>query len=167
LKAPGGTRLAERMEKEGRLLTTTDFDEQRINFVPKIPIGELYNGYQSILSRVLLSDGLFERIRAFLKDYKGAQVTNRLDRKLQVNDITTALRILFRVGVFNKNRKMFWKLLIWGLKNHPRKLDLIFLFIILSEHFRHQYDRFMSYKTSPDHKILVARIQEHQNLTSQ
>lgn len=162
LKAPGGTMLHERMENENRLLSTTNFDEQRINFVPRMPVGQLYHGFGNLLKEVLLPDKVFIRIKRFMKDYRGAQVVNKINRTTQARDIATFFRILLHLGILSKNRKQYWILLRWGLKNYPGRLDQIFLFIVLSEHFHQLYNRFISYENSQEHKQFIKMVKDKQ-----
>lgn len=163
LKAPGGTLLYERMQKENRLIHTTDFDEQKINFIPNIPISKLYAGYGDLLSKLMLPDPVFDRVKQFMEDYRGAQVKNKVGRKTQLRDVSTFLRILFRLGIISSDRKQFWRILGWGLRNHPRKLDLIFLFIVLSYHFHNLYKRFINYEKSDEHLEFIKQVEEVQD----
>ncbi len=158
LKAPGGTSLHARMQKENRLLHSTNFDEQRINFIPRMPIDDLYQGFGELLSNVLLPDPVFQRVQQFMQDYRGAQVKNKLNRNYQLRDVGTFLRLLIKIGILGQNQKIYWRLLIWGLRNYPRQMDHIFLFIVLSCQFKILHKRFVNYEASQDHQEFLATI---------
>jgi len=158
LKAPKGTVLAKRMESEGRLFKNADFYDQTINFMPKMPIEQLYQGYLKLTSQVLLAEGIFERMKNFFKDYKGAQVQNKLNRPFRSGDLITFLRIFWTLGLLSKNRLVFWKFTYWGFRNYPRYNEFVFLFIVFAEHCYRQHRKFVDYINSDQHKELVTRI---------
>ena len=72
LNAPRGSRLYERMKKENRLLKkgTGDNTDCSMNFVPKMHLDTLLNGYKQIMNTIYAPKQFYERIKTFLKEFK-------------------------------------------------------------------------------------------------
>ena len=72
LNAPGGSRLYERLRKEGRLGKgiTGDNTDFTTNIVPVMGYGKLTEGYRRIVNSIYSPGMYYERIKAFCKEYK-------------------------------------------------------------------------------------------------
>jgi len=168
LKAPGGTDLFTRMKREGRLVQSTDFDENTMNLVPKMEIRKLYEGFGRVLDEVYLPEAVFERVKRFFEIFRGAQVANRINRKSRFQDILIFFRITFSIGVFGRDRKYYWKLLFWAINNYPRQVETVFLFITLLKQFHDLHSRFRLSEKSETHQEFlkeVSRLQQEMNRT--
>ena len=72
LNAPLGSRLYERLQKEGRLLKevsgdNTDFST---NIIPKMGYEKLAEGYRKIVNGVYSPRSYYERVKGYLRDYR-------------------------------------------------------------------------------------------------
>ncbi len=162
LKAPGGTELCARMKREGRLLQSTDFDENTMNLVPKMDVRELYEGFGRVLDQVYLPEAVFERVKRFFEIFHGAQVANRINRKFHFQDILIFFRITFSIGLIGRDRKYYWKLILWAMKNYPRQVETVFLFIILLKQFHDLHTRFRLSEKSEIHQLFLREVSRQQ-----
>ncbi len=79
LQAPPGTRLLERMRREGRLLgsSTGDNVDGTTNIAPLMGLQALREGYRSILARIYSPKNYYARIRTFLREFQRPRAGNR------------------------------------------------------------------------------------------
>jgi radical SAM superfamily enzyme YgiQ (UPF0313 family) len=133
LQALPGTRLYERLKKENRLLTSstgnnTDFS---INFIPKIDTEALLQGYREIIANVYSPQQYYERIMTFLDTYKGYNV-----EKITFKQIQALLKSMLVLGIFEKERKYYWKLFFTSLFKYPRSFSKAISMTVYYAHFR-------------------------------
>ena len=105
------TRLYERLKTEGRLLTASSGNntDLSINFVPKMDIDLLLNGYKKILRGIYSPKEYRERILNFFKEYKPP----RKRKRITVTEINAFAKSVWRIGITGRKeeRKHYWKLL--------------------------------------------------------
>ena len=146
LNAPRGSRLYKRIVREGRLLADVSGDntDLSINFIPKMGQEKLIAGYKTILRGVYSPKPYYERIRRFLRDYKPVkkQVV-RLNIQyigLHARYLRAFFLSLFTLGIKDRERIYYWKLLFWSLCKRPRLLPLAITFAIYGFHFRKVFE---------------------------
>ncbi len=134
LQAPRGTRLYERMKTEGRLCAESSGDnvDGTTNIIPMMSIETLKQGYRRILDHIYAPAPYYQRIRTFLREYKGSQVRD----KLQMFHVLALLRSVYRLGFLGRERFQYWKLLVWTQCRHPRLLPKAIVLAIYGYHFR-------------------------------
>lgn len=134
LNAPRGTRLYERLEREGRLLgqMTGDNVDGTTNFVPRMSMEALREGYRDLLSRLYAPGPYYQRIRTFLRHYRAPKVAFSFDWR---NLRTFALSSI-RLGVFGRERFHYWGLLFWTSFRRPALLRAAVTLAIYGHHFR-------------------------------
>jgi len=118
LNAPKNTRLYERLEAENRLTTettgnNTDFS---MNFIPKMNHLELMKGYKEIIHNIYATKPYYKRIRQSLLNYN--PLGNRR-AALNFSMLIAFLKSVIIIGLLNKGRSEYWKLLVWTLFNRP------------------------------------------------
>ncbi len=135
LNAPRGTRLYERLVKEGRLLNDISGDHMDLsmNFIPKMNRELLVSGYQRTLDTIYSPKCYYERIRRFLADYTPSQ---QKMFHFHLSYVTAFVRTVFVLGIAGKERFQYWKLLAWSLFKHPRLMPLAIGLAICGFHFR-------------------------------
>ncbi len=138
LNAPIGSKLYERMHKEGRIENnfTGNNTDYSMNFVPKMDRDVLENGYKQIVRTIYSPKCYYERVTNFLSGYKPKGISERYN----FTDIRAFLRTIFKIGIFGKERKHYWKLLGWSLRNRPDIFPLAVRFSIYGYHFRKLYE---------------------------
>ncbi|MFC1947648.1 B12-binding domain-containing radical SAM protein [Chloroflexota bacterium] len=135
LNAPTGTKLYQRLKKEGRLLNTftgnnTDFS---LNFIPKMDNDKLLNGYQQILDTIYSPKEYYERIRTFLQEYKPPRTK---PGKVQGHQIKAFLKSIWYLGIKERGKRHYWKLFVSYLVKSPPKFARFILFSVYGYHFR-------------------------------
>ncbi|HAR46947.1 MAG: B12-binding domain-containing radical SAM protein [Nitrospirae bacterium GWC1_57_7] len=140
LNAPAGTKLYHRLRAENRLLCepTGDNTDFSINFIPKMSREALLSGYRRIVETIYAPRQYYARVREFLKNYSPVQV--RVAR-LKCSHLKAALKSVYRLGIFGRERFQYWKLLFWSLFRRPRLLPLAITLSIYGYHFRKVFHR--------------------------
>lgn len=136
LNAPRGTRLYHRLKKEERLLNdpsgdNTDFS---INFIPKMNIETLMDGYKKILNTIYSPKHYYKRVITFLKGYKPKPLKKKIN--LKFSNFKAFLKSIWLLGIKGKERLHYWKLISWTLVRHPRFFHLAISLAIYGFHFR-------------------------------
>ena len=103
------TRLWKRLKAEGRLLggATGENTDGVLNFMPRMGVETLHDGYKKILSAIYSPKYYYQRINTFLENYNPT-VKSRVGR----TDISAFLKSLWRIGIVSRARFHYWKLLI-------------------------------------------------------
>jgi radical SAM superfamily enzyme YgiQ (UPF0313 family) len=136
LSAPRGTRLFERLKKEKRLLSeftgnNTDFS---LNFIPKMNPKKLVEGYQSIVTTIYDPAAFYERVFKFFKEFK--PIKRRRAEPLRLVYIKALIQAMFYLGVLQKGRRYYWKLLFKTTFRYPRFLPEAVIFSVYGFHYR-------------------------------
>ncbi len=134
LNAPKGTKLQNRLSKEGRMLkdftgNNTDFS---INFIPHMDLEDLLAGYKKMLNTLYSPKFFYERVRLFLKDFEPQKKIFHLNP----NYVLALFKSMFKLGLIGRERIYYWRLFFWSLFHKPRAFSLAILFSIYGHHFR-------------------------------
>ena len=134
LQAPPGTKLYERLKKEGRLrgLVSGDNVDGTTNIIPKMDLNQLLKGYQTILNNIYRPRPYYRRIKTFLREYKTPKIAIPVD----FQRFLAVFRTSIRIGIFGKERVQYWNLLVWTLFRCPKLLPLAITLAIHGYHFR-------------------------------
>jgi radical SAM superfamily enzyme YgiQ (UPF0313 family) len=126
------TRLWRRLKSEGRLLGESSGGnmEDTTNFIPKMGIEKLQEGYRNLVSTIYTPKFYYRRIDTFIKSYKP-----RVHAKLRFQDIRAFVRSIWRIGLFSKARFHYWKLLIKTTLTRIRCLPIATELAIMGLHF--------------------------------
>ncbi len=135
LTALSGTHLFKRLKSENRLLnlSTGNNMDGSLNFIPKMQYQKLIAGYKSVLTSLYSSKEYYDRVRTFLENYK---ITTENRGKLTWTDIGAFFRSVWVLGVLEKGRKHYWKLLGFTLRDCPEKFAMAVTMAIYGFHFR-------------------------------
>lgn len=138
LNAPKNTNLYKQMEKENRLTeeatgSNTDFT---MNFVPKMNNHELLEGYQHIIDSIYKEKPYYDRIREFFLSYKPIKISKN---NFELSRVQAFFKSMFVLGVINKGRYEYWKLLLWTLIRRPKMFVDAVTYAIYGYHFRIVY----------------------------
>lgn len=143
LNAPTGTKLYQRLAQEGRLLKdmsgdNTDFT---INFIPKMDYETLISGYKKVIDTIYSPKQYYERVMVFFNEYKPLK---QGVQRFQLSYMLAFFRSIFLLGVIEKERIYYWKLLFWSLFKRPKLLPLAITFSIYGFHFRKTYENYLT-----------------------
>lgn len=137
LNALPGTKLHQRLKMEGRLLQnfTGNNTDVHMNFTPKMNPETLVSGYRHILDTIYSPKEYYERVRTFLKEYRPPQVKGKISR-LQRHHLEGFLKSVWFLGIKEKGRQYYWKLMISTLVKNPRAFPLSVNLSVCGFHFR-------------------------------
>lgn len=134
LQAPAGTRLYERMKKEGRLSAESSGDnvDGTTNIIPAMNMDMLKDGYRRILDHIYSPEHYYRRLRTFLREYKAPSVRGHF----QFSHLMALVRSFYRLGIVGRERFHYWKLLLWTQFRRPRLIPEAVILAIYGYHFR-------------------------------
>jgi radical SAM superfamily enzyme YgiQ (UPF0313 family) len=134
LQAPLGTRLYERMQKEGRLVNEFSGDnvDGSTNIIPSMGIELLREGYREILNQIYAPKLYYERVRTFLREYQPPKIRIQMEPQY----ILALWRSIYQLGIRGVERIQYWRLFFWTLFRRPRLFPLAITFSIYGFHFR-------------------------------
>jgi len=134
LQAPVGTRLYERMQKEGRLINKFSGDnvDGSTNIIPRMGLEPLREGYREILSHIYAPKFYYERILTFLREYNPPKIRFHPDPQY----ILALWRSIYQLGFRGVERVQYWRLFFWTLFRRPRLFPLVITFAVMGFHFR-------------------------------
>jgi len=135
LQAPIGSRLFKRMKDENRLIDGWNGNNVNgsLNFHPRMHPDLLVEGYKRIIRTIYSGGSYLERALTFLKEYK--LPASRAGR-LSLEQITAAVKALWRLGVIDPEKSYFWQLLRQTLRDFPQKLPQALTLAIKGYHLR-------------------------------
>jgi len=144
LNAPRGTRLYQRLRSENRLLGDISGDNMdfSLNFIPKMNYETLINGYKNILNTIYSPKQYYERVKILLKEYKPQK--RRRTFKIQFHHIREAIKCTWFLGIKEKGRRYYWKLLVSTLLKRPRSLPLSLSLAVYGYHFRKVIEKYIN-----------------------
>ena len=134
LQAPLGTRLYERMQKEGRLVNEFSGDnvDGSTNIIPKMGLEPLREGYRKILNQIYAPKFFYERVLTFLREYQPSRIKFHLEPQY----FLALWRSIYQLGIRGVERVQYWRLFFWTLFRRPRLFPLAITFAIYGFHFR-------------------------------
>lgn len=138
LNAPKNTKLYKKLKAEKRLTSeatgnNTDFS---MNFIPKMNYHELLDGYEKIIQNIYTTKPYYKRLRQMLLNY------NRFcNRRIKINFslLKALIKSAFIIGLVNKGRSEYWKLIIWTLFHRPGSIVEAITYAIYGYHFQIVY----------------------------
>jgi radical SAM superfamily enzyme YgiQ (UPF0313 family) len=135
LNAPPGTQLFKRLNSENRILRefTGDNMDGSINFIPKMNYQKLMDGYHEILAHIYSPEQYYKRIKKFLKEYR---LPVKVNFSISLNQINALFKSFWVLGILEKGRLYYWKLLIYSLLRYPEKFAIAVTMAIYGVHFR-------------------------------
>ena len=135
LNAPTGTRLYRRLQAEGRLLKPISGDNMDgdTNFVPKMNRQFLKNSYRNLIEKLYEPRKFYRRLKVFLNDYR---LPDWPGGRTTWNEIKAFFKTLFVLGLREKGRWQYWKILGYAFVKFPRKFPLAVRLSVYGYHFR-------------------------------
>lgn len=131
LTALPGTALWRRLEKEGRLREVSSGDQfARPNFETTMDEEQLLRGYGRLLGKLYEPDTYYRRCADAID--RSPVVPGR--RRVRLNEITTLLRTVVRVGIFGERRRQFWRFVTGVLRKKPALFPTSIAQVIRGEH---------------------------------
>lgn len=139
LKAPPGTELFERMKRENRLSRHFTFSEGETNVIPVMGAEKLTKGFLKVVSNIYPHQHAYDRITAFLKMHQFGKNNTPIPVKYSLPQLYNFAKAILRLAIVDKDRKYFWKLILWTFKNKRSHMDLAILYGIMMYQMRENY----------------------------
>lgn len=138
LHAPKNTALYNRLKQENRLINASSGNntDASMNFVTKMNPKELVDGYNRLINNIYSIKPYYKRVRQFLLNYENLYAVKK---KARFSLISSFLKTVFVIGIVNKGRGEFWKLLAWTLLRRPQLIKDAVQFAVYGYHFRIVY----------------------------
>ncbi len=135
LNAPRRTLLYKRLKEEGRIIEDWRGDNTNysLNFIPKMNKEDLINGYQKIIKGIYSSKAYYDRVISFLKNYNPPVLSKR---KISFKELIAMMKSMIIIGLINKSRKYYWKLLAWSIFRKPETFSMAVTYSIYGYHYR-------------------------------
>jgi radical SAM superfamily enzyme YgiQ (UPF0313 family) len=135
LNALPGTQLWNRLEREGRLLGEASGNNTvcTLNFKTRMDPAVLIHGYQSIMRTIYSPSEYYQRALESMK--RTAQEFVEPQHYNIVSSLTSLVRVLVKLGVFDSERRDFWRFLTQALKDRPKIAESLRL-AAMGYHFR-------------------------------
>lgn len=148
LNAPRGTKLYQRIAKEGRLLSDSSGDNTdcSTNFIPKMGYETLLEGYTHILRGLYAPKPYYERVKASLQEYHLPKMPFRLHLsriRFRSGYVGAFFKSLVVLGIKDQARVYFWKLFFWSLFERPELLTMAITYAIYGYHFRKVFANYL------------------------
>lgn len=139
LQAPPMTKLWERLKRENRLIEESSGDntDGTINFIPKMKKENLISGYKRIVKILYKSENYYQRIINFLKQYKPKGIPFKID----FPHFFAFLKSIWYLGIKDRERFHYWKLLFWTLIKRPKSFPKAIELAIFGFHFRKSFEK--------------------------
>ncbi len=141
LQALPGTRLYERMQQEGRLISASTGDNVSVatNIMPIMSLETLQEGYKRILRTIYSPQSYYQRVKALLQDYPPPKIRSAFSFRYQL----AFFHSIYRLGLLGKERLYFWRVMLWTLFRRPRLFPLAVTLAIYGYHFRTICERYI------------------------
>jgi len=139
LKAPPGTALFDRMERENRLSRRFSFSEGETNVIPVMGEEKLTEGFVEVISNVYPHAHSYDRLKTFLQTYKYPKTTLKVPATISFSLLVALSKGIFKLAVTDKDRKYFWKLLVWTFFFNRKYLDMAVFYSMMMYQMRENY----------------------------
>jgi radical SAM superfamily enzyme YgiQ (UPF0313 family) len=142
LNALPDTQLWKRLEREGRLLGEASGNNTvcTFNFKTRMDPALLIQGYQTIMRTIYSPREYYQRALDSMR--RTAQQFSEPQHYTLLNSITSLTRVLLRLGVFDRERKEFWRFLTHTLFLHRERLAESLRLAAMGYHFRKLSDAY-------------------------
>ncbi|WP_212733446.1 B12-binding domain-containing radical SAM protein [Sunxiuqinia elliptica] len=138
LNAPKHTKLYNQMKAQDRLTFELNGNntDMTTNFVPKMGLKNLQEGYHHIIYSIYSTKPYYKRVRKLILSYN-RKIEHR--SKISFSLFRAFLKSILIIGLLNKGRREYWKLVIWTLFNRPAAIYDAITYTVYGYHFRKVY----------------------------
>ena len=138
LNVPKNTKLYDRLAAEDRLIseTTGNNTDLSLNFIPRMNNHELITGYKKIIRDIYTTKPYYKRIRRLLLNYRPHRTK---PARIDFASLKAFFKSTVIIGVLNRGRSEYWKLLIWALFRRPALIADAMEYTIYGYHYRTVY----------------------------
>ncbi len=135
LNAAPNTRLWNRLKSENRLLpgATGDNTDGTINFIPRMELDVLVEGYRNIVRTIYSPRRYYQRVSIFLEEYQP-----RRRKRFTARELKGFLKSLFFLGVLGNGASQwyYWKMMIKAAIFYRESFAEAMTLMVYGYHFR-------------------------------
>ena len=135
LNALPNTNLWQRLKEENRLLLNASGDntDGTINFIPKMDVDKLIEGYRQVVKTIYSPKHHYQRVCNFLDRYNP-----RRRQRLSLVEIKAFMRSVLYLGVLGngKSQWYYWKMFFKTILFHRRAFPEAMTLMVYGHHFR-------------------------------
>ena len=139
LQAMPGTQLFRRLRREGRILDAGYGDNtgDKLNFLPRMNVATLVEGYRSVLKRIYSCDAYYDRVRLYLSRTQPQPGEQRyMQRWLTRGNARAFVTSIVRQGVFGRQRWSYWKFLLTVATRYRHCVGTAMTLAVMGYHFQ-------------------------------
>lgn len=151
LKAPPGTELFTRMEKENRLSRRFAFAEGETNIVPVMGEEKLYEGFVEVINQIYTPKTSYERLKTFFRHHRFPKTSVKIHSHISLSQLGSFFSIVYQMGIKDRERLYFWKLIAWTLFFNRKFIDKAVFYGI------------MIYQMRKTHQNILKQVEEQLN----
>ena len=142
LNALPDTQLWKRLEREGRLLGEASGNNTvcTINFKTRMDPARLIRGYQSIMRTIYSPREYYQRVLDSMR--RTPHDSSESQQYELINGIASLMRVLIKLGLFDRERKEFWKFMSKALVKHRHRFAESLRLAAMGYHFRKLNDAY-------------------------
>ncbi len=140
LNAPTKSKLYQKLIAEDRILNKMSGDntDSSTNIIPKMNITDLKAGYHEVIRGIYAGKPFYHRVRHFLTDFE-PQVKKRT--RINFNKAMALVKSIFIIGIYDSNRKYYWRLFFWSLFKRPKLFPLAITYSIYGYHYKRVFKK--------------------------
>ncbi len=148
LNALPDTQLWRRLEREGRLLGESSGNNTNcsFNFKTRMDPALLIQGYQTIMRTIYSPREYYQRALDSLR--RTAHQFSAPQRYNAISGLTVLMRVLLKLGVFDRERKEFWRFVSQAMVKHRDRFADLLRLAAMGYHFR-KLSEFARIETAP------------------
>lgn len=117
---------------------TADNTDSTLNFIPKMQSELLMQGYRRIVEHIYSPKPYYQRAKKFLLGYRPSKWHTR---KFSFRDCLSVCKTTLVLGVIEKERVYYWRLLAWSLFHRPRLIPHAITLVAYGFHFRKSFEQ--------------------------
>jgi len=144
LNALPDTQLWKRLDREGRLLGEASGNNTvcTFNFKTRMDPAFLVRGYQRIMQTIYGPREYYERVLDSLRRTRPRPSDKHAYGAGVISGLTALTRILFKLGVIDRERKEFWRFFVKAVIKHRRQFAESLRLAAVGYHFRKLSDAY-------------------------
>ena len=104
---------------------------------------KLAQGYKEVISGIYSPRAYYERVKAFLREYKPLEKRRRGLHlryiRYHLHYLDAPFKTLVILGIKDRARLYYWKLVVWSLFRRPLLLPMAITYLVYGFHFRKIY----------------------------
>ena len=142
LNAPRGSKLYERLLKEGRIVqnVTGDNTDFTINFIPRMDYETLIRGYGRVINSIYSSEPYYQRMKGFLRDF---QYRQNKTFQFHFYYLGAFFKSVLFLGIVDEERLYYWKIFFWSLFKRTPLFPWALVFAVYGYQYRKVFGKYL------------------------